>query len=61
MHKGLRKGYVSDLDRFLSDLERSPGASSESREQEEAKHERLARIRDDSLYQELSNEFWKSY
>ena len=40
------KNYVSELDLFLQALDKTPGAHSEARAQEEAKHRRIADARD---------------
>ncbi len=40
------KNYVSELDLFLQDFDKTAGAHSEARAQEEAKHKRIAEARD---------------
>ncbi|MBP9729282.1 MAG: hypothetical protein KBD23_03985 [Gammaproteobacteria bacterium] len=40
------KNYVSELDLFLQDFDKTAGAHSEARTQEEAKHRRIADARD---------------
>lgn len=43
------KNYVSELDLFLQDFDKTVGAHSEARAQEEAKHKRIAEARDNPL------------
>lgn len=42
----LLKGYVSEIDQFLMAFDKKPEAQSASRRAEEAKHQRIARLRD---------------
>jgi hypothetical protein len=44
--KPLLKAYVSEIDHFLQAFDQKPEASSASRRAEEAKYERIHRLRD---------------
>jgi hypothetical protein len=57
---GLEKNYVSKIDRFIQELEQNnPPSSSQQREM--AKHERLARLRDEKAPVEDESTLWKEF
>jgi hypothetical protein len=48
--KPLLRSYVSEIDRFLQAFDQKPEASSVSRRAEEAKYERIHRLRDTEVH-----------
>ena len=55
------KGYVSEIDRFLQEFDKNPQASSASRRFEEAKAQRISRLRDEAGAKENSLDIWEDF
>lgn len=53
------KGYVSEIDRFLQEFDQQPQASSASRCTEEAKAQRISRLRDGVDIKGLPLDIWE--
>ncbi len=58
--KTWKTGYISPAGQFLNELETKPGASSESREAEEAKYQVIDSLRDE-VQQEKPSKIWKGF
>lgn len=57
----IQRGYVSEIDQFLQELESLPGVKSDARLDEEQKYKRIFALRDvpqNSLPEELP---WKNF
>ena len=55
------KGYVSEIDRFLQEFDQNPDASSASRRFEEAKAQRISRLRDGVEVKESPLNIWEGF
>jgi hypothetical protein len=53
------KGYVSEIDRFLTEFDRKPEASSVSRRSEEAKYEAITVLRDKADAKQPLFQIWE--
>jgi len=56
----IQRSYVSELDRFIMEFDKSPGAQSASRSAEEAKYEKIDRMRDNSNA-EVAPTLWNEF
>lgn len=55
------KGYVSEVDRFLQEFDQKPEASSVSRRLEEAKYQKICKLRDNVQSSEPSKVIWEDF
>ncbi len=53
--------YVSEIDKFLAEFDRSHPELSKSQQKEIAKHERIYRLRDDPTYTEPTTTLWEEF
>lgn len=55
------RNYISEMDKFLAELETKPGAMSESRQQEQEKYDKINRLRDEEDESAKTDKIWKDF
>ncbi|NVJ62490.1 MAG: hypothetical protein HWE27_19035 [Gammaproteobacteria bacterium] len=55
------RNYVSDMDKFLEELDKDPNTMSESREQEAEKYKQINQLRDEANEDSKNNSIWKDF
>jgi hypothetical protein len=55
------RNYVSEMDKFLKELDLKPESHSDSRAKEEQKYQKINELRDNPHHKDNSTKIWKGF